>query len=78
MWKSRPLTTLWATSACYRDIFYYYYYYYLFPFWLPLEHGTFIQFSFSLQFLNLGQSVGLPGGVISSSHGLYLHTTTQT
>jgi hypothetical protein len=32
----------------------------------------------SLQFLNLGQSVGLLGRVISSSQDLYLHTATQT
>jgi hypothetical protein len=32
----------------------------------------------SLQFLNLGQSVGLPRRVLSSSQDLYLHRTTHT
>jgi hypothetical protein len=34
---------------------------FLFPFWLPLEHGTLMKLPVSLQFLNLGQSVGLLG-----------------
>jgi hypothetical protein len=46
----------------------------LFLFELPLDHGA----SVSLQFLNLGQSVGLLGRVISSSQDLYLHRTMQT
>jgi hypothetical protein len=32
----------------------------------------------SLHFLNLGQSVGLLGRVISSSQDLYLHRATET
>jgi hypothetical protein len=31
---------------------------FLFPFWLPLEHGASTKLTVSLQFLNLGQSVG--------------------
>jgi hypothetical protein len=50
----------------------------LFPFWLPLEYRASMKLSVSLQCLNLGQSVGLLGGVISSSQDLYLHRTTQT
>jgi hypothetical protein len=36
-----------------------------------------MKLSISLQFLNLGQSVGLLGRVISLSQDLYLHRTTQ-
>jgi hypothetical protein len=36
-----------------------------------------MKFSVSLQFLYPGQSVGLPGRVISSSEDLYLHRTTR-
>jgi hypothetical protein len=50
----------------------------LFPFWLPLEHLASMKLSVSLQFFNLGQSVGLLGRVISSSQDLYVHGTTQT
>jgi hypothetical protein len=53
-------------------------YMFFLPFWLPLEHGASMKLPVSLQFLNLGQSVGLLGRVISSSQGLYLHRTTQT
>jgi hypothetical protein len=53
--------------------------YWIFPlFWLPLEHKAFMKLPVSLQFLYLGQSVGLLGRVISSSQDLYLHRTTQT
>jgi hypothetical protein len=45
------------------------------PFWLPLEQGASMKLSVSLQFLNIGQSVGLLGRVISSSQDLYLHST---
>jgi hypothetical protein len=48
----------------------------LFPFWLPLEDGASMKLSASLQFLNLEQSVGLLGRVISSSQDLYLHRKT--
>jgi hypothetical protein len=51
---------------------------FLIPFLAPLEHGASMKLPVSLQFLNLGQSVGLLGRVISSSHDLYLHKTTQT
>jgi hypothetical protein len=40
------------------------------PFWLPLEHGASMKLPVSLKFLNLGQSVGLLGRVISSSQDL--------
>jgi hypothetical protein len=33
----------------------------LLPFWLPLEHVASMKLSVPLQFLNLGQSVGLLG-----------------
>jgi hypothetical protein len=33
----------------------------LFPLWLPLEHGALMKLPVSLQFLNLGTSVGLLG-----------------
>jgi hypothetical protein len=36
-------------------------------FWLPLKRGASMKLSVSLQFLNLGQSAGLLGRVISSS-----------
>jgi hypothetical protein len=39
-----------------------------------LEHRAFEKRFVSLQFLNLRQSVGLPGRGISSSQGLYLNT----
>jgi hypothetical protein len=42
-----------------------------------LEHGASMKLPVSLQFLNLGQSVGLLERVISSSQDLYLHRTTQ-
>jgi hypothetical protein len=45
---------------------------------LPLEHEASMKLSVSLQFLNLGQSVGLLGRVISSSQDLYQHRTIQT
>jgi hypothetical protein len=51
---------------------------FLFPFWLPLEHGASMKLPVSLQFLNLGQSVGLLERVISSSQELYLRRTTET
>jgi hypothetical protein len=38
---------------------------FVFPFWLPLEHGASTKLPVSLQFLNLGQSVGLLGRMIS-------------
>jgi hypothetical protein len=56
----------------------FYYLLHLLPFWLPLEHGASMKLSVSLQFLNLGQSVGLLGRVISLSQDLYLHRITQT
>jgi hypothetical protein len=46
---------------------------FLFLFLLSLEHGASMKLSVSLQFLNLGQSVGLLGRVISSTQDLYLH-----
>jgi hypothetical protein len=46
------------------------------PFFVPT--GASMKLSVSLQFLNLGQSVGLLGRVISSSQDIYLHRTTQT
>jgi hypothetical protein len=49
--------------------------FFLFPFWLPLEHEASIKLPVSLQFLNLGQSGGLLGRVISSLQDLYLHRT---
>jgi hypothetical protein len=51
-----------------------------FPFWLysPIQAlAASMKLSVSLQLLNLGQSVGLPGRVISSSQGLYLYTNTE-
>jgi hypothetical protein len=33
----------------------------LFTFWLPMEHGASMKLPVSLQFLNLGYSVGLLG-----------------
>jgi hypothetical protein len=39
--------------------------------------ATSMKLSVSLQLLDLGQSVGLLGGVISSSQGLYLYTNIQ-
>jgi hypothetical protein len=44
---------------------------------LPLEHRASVKRFVSLQFLNLRQSVGLLGRVISSSQGLYLNTGQQ-
>jgi hypothetical protein len=38
------------------------------PFWLQLEHGASMKLSISLQFLYVGQSVGLLGQVISVFH----------
>jgi hypothetical protein len=37
------------------------------PLWLPLEYWASMKLPVSLQFLNLGESVGLLGRVISSS-----------
>jgi hypothetical protein len=39
--------------------------------------GRLHEISVSLQLLDLGQSVGLLGRVISSSQGLYLYTNTE-
>jgi hypothetical protein len=41
----------------------------------PLKHAASMKLSVSLQFLNLWQSVGFPGRVISSSQDLYLPRT---
>jgi hypothetical protein len=43
-----------------------------------LEHRASVTRFVSFQFLNLRQSVGLPGRGISPSQGRYLHKTTQT
>jgi hypothetical protein len=51
---------------------------FILPFWLPLEYGASMKLPVSVQFLNLGKSVGLLGRVIRSSQDLYLHRTTQT
>jgi hypothetical protein len=51
---------------------------YIIPFLAPLENGASMKLPVSLQFLNLGQSVGLLGRMISSSQDLYLHKPTQT
>jgi hypothetical protein len=48
------------------------------PFLAPSEVWASMKLTVSLQFLNLGQSVGLLRQVISSSQNLYLHRTTQT
>jgi hypothetical protein len=68
-WHNRPIcghstewTQLDSTPALYI---------YLFPFWLSLEHGAFMELPVSLQSPYLGQSVGLLGWVISSSQDLY-------
>jgi hypothetical protein len=50
---------------------------FLFPFWLPLEREASTKLPVSLQFLNLGQSVGLLGRVISSSQDHFLRKTAQ-
>jgi hypothetical protein len=53
---------------------------YFFFLWLyrPLQtSAASMKFSVSLQLLNLEQSVGLLGRVISSSQGVYLHTNTE-
>jgi hypothetical protein len=43
-----------------------------------LEHRTLVKRFVSIQFLNIRQSVGLPGRRLSQSQGRYLHRTTQT
>jgi hypothetical protein len=43
-----------------------------------LEHRASVKRFVSPHFLNLGQSLGLPGMGISPSQGRYLHRTTQT
>jgi hypothetical protein len=52
----------------------------LFFLWLysPIQAlAASIKLTVSLQLLDLGQSVGLLGGVITSSQGLYLYTNTE-
>jgi hypothetical protein len=53
---------------------------YFFPLWLYSQiqaFSTSMKLSVSLQLLDPGQSVGLPGRVISSSQGLYLYINTE-
>jgi hypothetical protein len=61
------LSTLWREQTI-SFVTSYFFFYSLF--WLPLEHGASMELPVSLQLLNLGQSVGLLGRVISSSQDL--------
>jgi hypothetical protein len=71
-----PPAPKYLESVCHRSIRSNTSIYSVFSSWLRLEHEASMKLPVLLQFLNLGQSVGLLGRVISSSS--YLHRATQT
>jgi hypothetical protein len=75
MWEPRPLTLLWAFTACYRDSFtlllpYIHIYFFFQRLFQPIQ-GPGLLFSSVIIF---SQTVGLLGRVIRPSQGRYLNT----
>jgi hypothetical protein len=75
MWEPRRLTTLWASTACYRGTFIFLPLSFIHSFHSSMALQPFVGPWPHLQFHNLfTETVGLLGRVICLSQGGYLHT----